>query len=219
MINAYHLEQRQTLDLIRRHLARVPGDRDRLLERIRPYRAFREEVAGFLVRHFQDLCTEKCFRSRLSACCSREGIITFFADTAVNVLISDEAALDELAAVLDRPNEGVKCVYLGDGGCLWRIKPIVCEMFLCDAALSAAFDGDPAAADAWASLKEKRKGFTWPDRPVIFDELEAHFMAAGHTSPLMYLHNSPGLLRVKQKAGLPVPARGTKEGNTIHERR
>lgn len=211
MLNAYHLEQRQTLDLIRDHLAAVPEDRARLMERIAPYRAFREKVAGFLSRHFQEICTGKCFRSRLSACCSREGIITFFADMVVNVLISGEADLAALTDVLDRPNDGFKCVYLGEGGCLWRLKPIVCEMFLCDAALSAAFDEDPAAADQWEALKEERKRFTWPDRPVIFDDLEAHFMAAGRRSPLMYLHNSPGLLRVKQRAGLPVSARGRKK--------
>ena len=216
MINPYHLEQRKTLDLIRDHLAAMPGERERLLEQIAPYRSFRKRVSGFLSSHFREICTEKCFRSQISACCSREGIITFFADTAVNVLVAEEAELDALASVLDRPNEGFKCVYLGDRGCLWRIKPIVCEMFLCDAALSAAFDENPEAADRWEAYKEERKGFTWPDRPVLFDALEAHFMAAGHHSPLMYLHNSPGLLRVKQRAGLPVPARRKKRN---HERR
>ncbi len=202
MVNPYHLEQRQTLDLIRDRLETVPEDRDRLLEWTAPYRAFRAGASDFLDRHFHAVCTEKCFRDRLSACCSREGIITFFADMAVNVLISDAPELDALGAVLDVPNEGFKCVYLGDRGCLWRIKPIVCEMFLCDAALSAAFDGDPGAAARWEALKEERKRFTWPDRPVVFDDLETHFMAAGLTSPLMYLHNSPGLLRVKQRAGV-----------------
>ncbi len=205
MVNPYHLEQRQTLDAIRDHLSTAPEDRDRLLEWTASYRAFRAEASDFLARHFQEICTEKCFRSRLSACCSREGVITFFADMAVNVLVSDDPELDALSAVLDAPNEGFKCVYLGDRGCLWRIKPIVCEMFLCDAALSAAFDGNPDASARWEALKEERKRYTWPDRPVIFDDLEAHFLAAGHASPLMYLHNSPGLLRVKQKAGISSP--------------
>jgi hypothetical protein len=204
MINPYHLEQRQTLDLIRDHLQTRPEDRERLMEWTAPYRAFRAEVTDFLARYFQEICIEKCFRSRISACCSREGIVTFFADMAVNVLASEEPELDALGAVLDRPNEGFKCVYLGDQGCLWRIKPIVCEMFLCDAALRAAFDDDPEAAARWETLKEERKRYTWPDRPVVFDDLEAHFLAAGRQSPLMYLHNSPGLLRVKQRAGVPV---------------
>jgi len=203
MVNPYHLEQRQTLDLIRDHLETVPEDRDRLLEWTAPYRSFRAATSDFLDRHFGAVCTEKCFRGQLSACCSREGIVTFFADMAVNVLVSDAPELDALGAVLDVPNPGFKCVYLGDRGCLWRIKPIVCEMFLCDSALSAAFDGDSDAAARWEELKEERKRFTWPDRPVVFDDLETHFMAAGPTSPLMYLHNSPGLLRVKQRAGMP----------------
>jgi len=50
-------------------------------------------------------------------------------------------------------------------------------------------------------LEAKRKRFTWPDQPVLFDDLESYFMKSGYRSPLMYLHNSPGLLRVKQKAG------------------
>ncbi len=210
MVNAYHIEQRQTLDLVRDHLHGVPGDRDRLLEWTASYRGFRETVADFLARDFQDACTEKCFRGRLSACCSREGIITFFADVVVNVLVSDEAELDRLGAVLDVPNNGSKCVYLGDRGCRWRIKPIVCEMFLCDTAQRTVFDNDPEAAVRWEKLKNERNRYTWPDRPVVFDDLEAHFMAAGHSSPLMYLHNSPGLLRVKKMAGLTArPANGS----------
>jgi hypothetical protein len=46
----------------------------------------------------------------------------------------DPASLESLQDVLTRPREGFKCVFLGHEGCLWRIKPIVCEMFLCDAA-------------------------------------------------------------------------------------
>jgi hypothetical protein len=46
------------------------------------------------------------------------------------------------------------------------------------------------------------KSFRWPDRPVLFDQLEQVFMAVGCRSPLMYINTSPGLLRIKQKAGL-----------------
>ena len=51
-------------------------------------------------------------------------------------------------------------------------------------------------------FEEKRRQYTWPDQPVLFDKLEALFVEAGYRSSLMYLHNSPGLLRVKQKAGI-----------------
>jgi hypothetical protein len=46
---------------------------------------------------------------------------------------------------------------------------------------------------------------------VLFDDLEAFFIDCGCTSPLMYLHNSPGLLRVKQKRGQGPPVDKTGE--------
>ncbi|MFC1494817.1 hypothetical protein ACFL6W_06030 [Thermodesulfobacteriota bacterium] len=51
-------------------------------------------------------------------------------------------------------------------------------------------------------LKEDEKCFTWPDKPVLFDELEALFIKKDFDSPLMYFHKSPGLLRVKSEAGI-----------------
>ena len=47
-------------------------------------------------------------------------------------------------------------------------------------------------------FKQREKAFRWPDQPVLFDDIEAVFLNAGLSSPLMYLHNSPGLLRVKK---------------------
>jgi hypothetical protein len=38
----------------------------------------------------------------------------------------------------------------------------------------------------------------------LFDELEQLFIDAGYRSPLMYLHNGPGLLRVKERAGTKI---------------
>ena len=71
-------------------------------------------------------------------------------------------------------------------------------MFLCDAAKEEIFGRKPPALSRWNELTQHRKKFTWPDRPVLFDFLEQYFKAAGYTSPLMYMHNSPGLLRVKK---------------------
>jgi hypothetical protein len=136
----------------------------------------------------------------LSACCSREGIVTFFADGVINVLLSTPQETDRLATVLQKGDNGPKCVYLGSNGCLWRLKPIVCAMFLCDRAEEEVFRDRPALRRQWEAYREHKKRFTWPDRPVLFDAIEANFIAAGCTSPLMYLHNSPGLLRVKQQA-------------------
>ena len=71
-------------------------------------------------------------------------------------------------------------------------------MFLCDRAKDTVFGSRPELKDRWDALARERKRFTWPDRPVLFDDLERTFMDAGCTSSLMYLHNSPGLLRVKK---------------------
>jgi hypothetical protein len=152
--------------------------------------------------HFSKICTQNCYQNRLSACCSREGIITFFADIVVNVLVSDHREIADLMMHLQAPNKGFKCVYLTEAGCRWKLKPIVCEMFLCDRAQNTVMAGNPRLASQWRQIEEKRKQYTWPDQPVLFDRLEAHFISAGYRSTLMYLHNSPGLLRVKQKAGL-----------------
>lgn len=134
--------------------------------------------------------------------CSRDGIVSFFADVAVKALISSDTQLDRIMAVLQKPHDGFKCVYLGASGegCLWRIKPVVCEMFLCDEAKGEAFQDNPEAGKKWNEIQITRKRFTWPDQPILFDELEQLFIDAGYRSPLMYLHNGPGLLRVKQTA-------------------
>ena len=73
-------------------------------------------------------------------------------------------------------------------------------MFLCDRSKDQVFSKNPELKSEWELLEAKRKRYTWPDQPVLFDDLESYFMKSGYHSPLMYLHNSPGLLRVKQKA-------------------
>ena len=103
-------------------------------------------------------------------------------------------------AVLSKINDGFKCVYLTETGCRWRLKPIVCQMYLCDRSKKEAFGKNSQLAAEWNLLEHKRKRFTWPDRPVLFDDLETYFLEAGFRSPLMYLHNSPGLLRIKRQA-------------------
>jgi hypothetical protein len=143
------------------------------------------------------LCTKKCFTSRSSACCGREGIATFFADVVINALCSTDEQLDLLEQALRQDPGGFKCVYIGKSGCLWRIKPIVCEMFLCDEAKNTVLRPDPVLLRQWEELRVREKEYTWPDKPVLFDELEALFIRAGCDSPLMYFHRSPGLLRIK----------------------
>lgn len=201
-MSSYNEEQAVTLEIIRQYFS-GPGDRKQaLLEIIRPYLEFRKRTDVFLEEHFVGLCTAKCYQSNLSACCSKEGIVAFFADAAVNAAVSSEESLNRIASVTYRPNTGMKCVFLTPEGCLWKVKPIVCQMFLCAAAEKQVFGGNPDLQEEWNRLEEEKKTFTWPDKPVLFDELEKIFMDQGYQSPLMYCHNSPGLMMVKKKAGL-----------------
>jgi len=198
-MNDYQLEHWETFSLVKTQLSVVSAtEKDRLKAMISDYLSFRDDITAFLSDYFGDVCTRKCYESRLSACCSREGIIAFFADMAVNVLVSSDEEIALLLAVLRKPNTGFKCIYLGEKGCMWRIKPIVCEMFLCDTAESEVFGKRPEGRALWEELKKRKQQYLWPDRPVLFDMLEQYFIDAGYFSPLMYFHNSPGLLRVKR---------------------
>lgn len=170
-----------------------------LKKRINTYLKFRSGVTLFQEQYFSEICTEKCFASRSSACCNREGIATFFADILINVLFSKEKEIHALIDILSRDRGGFKCIYLYEKGCMWRFKPIVCEMFLCDHALDNVFNAAPHLKGEWENLRLLEKDYTWPDKPVLFDELERMLILKGYDSPLMYMHKSPGLLRLKSK--------------------
>ena len=201
-MSSYNQEQSDALDMVRRYVAGLgEAEKADLVGSLDDYRLFRQSVEDFLQTHFGSVCHQACYQSRLSACCSREGIVTFFADVVINALLSTTREIDRLAKALQGPGGvSTKCVYLGRNGCLWRLKPVVCALFLCDRAESEVFREQPALRRQWEAFREHKKRFTWPDGPVLFDDLEAIFIAEGYTSPLMYLHNSPGLIRVKQKA-------------------
>lgn len=199
-MNAYQKEQIEALLMLRQQLdAMTVSEIDALKIAIADYLAFRADVAACLEAHFADICTEKCYRSNLSACCSKDGIIAFFADVAVNALVADSRSLDRLEAAIRMPKFPGKCIFLSKSGCLWRIKPIVCEMFLCDEAENRAFGDKPEVRALWQEFEGKRKGFTWPDRPVLFEHMEKVFMSYGCNSSLMYIHNSPGLSRIRRQ--------------------
>ncbi|HSO62411.1 MAG TPA: hypothetical protein VLR50_15370 [Desulfobacterales bacterium] len=203
MTSSYQAEQLEALSRVRLHLTSLSrGEKEKLFALTADYLAFRRRVDEFQGRNFENVCERTCYQSRLSACCSREGIVTFFADVVINLLVSAESEIEALIQALQRENDGFKCVYLGPAGCRWSVKPIVCEMFLCDAAKTRVFTQHPEAAAEWTELERQRKSFTWPDRPVLFDMIEKYFIAADCASSLMYLNNSPGLLRVKRQAGI-----------------
>jgi len=202
-MNSYQNEQLETLIMIRRHLGALgAAEISRLKAEIEDYLSFRNRVAHFLEVHFADICTQKCYRNRLSACCSKDGIITFFADMVINGLVSDNVDLDRLEHAVRHPEDDAKCIYLSETGCVWNIKPVVCAFFLCDEAEKKAFDGNPDALKQWEELKIAKKNFTWPDKVVLFETLERYFMDRGCKSPLMYLHHSPGLVRIRKGRGL-----------------
>jgi hypothetical protein len=202
-MSEYNRQQKEALLMVRRHLEGLPLSRRKALrEGIEPYLIFREEVARFQEDFFSSLCSQKCFSSRTSACCGREGILTFFADVVINVLLSTGDKVDSLLSTLDRDRGGWNCVYLDDAGCRWRLKPIICEMFLCDEARERVLGGSEDLALRWEDLRQRERLFTRPTQPVLFDELERLFIEAGFESPLMYFHQSPGLLRLKARHGL-----------------
>jgi len=202
-MNEYQKEQLDALRMVAEGLVRLsPAERSELLEKVRAYRAFRKTVDDFLDRHFSQVCTNNCYQNHTSACCSKDGIITFFADTVVNVLHSSPDESDRLAIRLQKVNTGHRCIYLTRQGCMWTVRPVVCAMFLCDKAMDRVFSENAEAQKVWAQLRRQEKRFKWPDRQVLFDELEKVFIALGYRSSLMHLNFSPGLLHVKMKAGL-----------------
>ena len=201
-MNSYQKEHLDAYTMVQRHVDTLKKeDKEKLRQLSVSYLSFRSDVARFLSDHFSRTCHLKCYQNQLSACCTREGIIAFFADVVVNTMSSSKKEIDRLKAALMKPNEGNKCVYLSEHGCLWRIKPIVCEMFLCDAAQEEIMGNRPDLARQWEEFRSREKKYKWPDRPVLFETLEKIFLESGLSSPLMYLHNSPGLIRVRKMAG------------------
>ena len=202
-MNDYQKEQLDALKQLGHALKRLSTvDRKAIADAMRPYVTFRSTVDRFTGNHCKPLCTRACFENQKSACCSKDGIITFWADWVVNVMNSNAQQLARLEDAIRTPYFSSKCIYLTPTGCIWRIRPLVCAFFVCDTIQSELLDRDPAMAGKWQTFETQAKQFRWPDQPVLFDTLEAVFISAGCDSPLMYLSKSPGLLRIKQRAGL-----------------
>ncbi len=205
-MNTYQTEQLEALLMLRGSMELLENSMRRkdkgLYRQFQHYLAFRSDAERYFKTWFEGICTEKCYSGRLSACCSRDGIITFWADVVVNAYVSRPWELDRLEAAIRQPLNEDRCIYLGEMGCGWRMKPVVCEMFLCPDAEKPVFEINPEAGKQWSMLKERKKGFTWPDRPVLFEALETIYMNAGYDSSLMYIHKSPGLQRIMRSRGL-----------------
>ncbi len=200
-VSPYNLDQWKSFKAIVEAMA-VMDERERLglQEMCRPYLCFREELDLFHKGHVEAHCTGACYEKGVSACCGFESIFTFFADQVVNVLFSSPEELAFLLATLRKPNTTRRCVYLGPAGCLWKVRPISCAMFFCDDVKQNFLQADPVLEREWKEKQREEKAFTWPDRQVLFDDLEKCFLARSVDSPFMYFHKSPGLLRVKAQA-------------------
>lgn len=173
-----------------------------LKQRVEPYLAFRAEVDRFQRDFVETTCRSQCFDTGLSACCGFESIITFFADHAVSFLLSTREEMDAIFRVLEQPNQTKHCVYLGPSGCLWKVRPITCAMFYCEELKRQAFTAHPESQPLWEALQAREKDYTWPVKPVLFNDLERVFLDLGALSPHMFFHQSPGLVRLKARHGI-----------------
>lgn len=194
-MNPYQTEQLEALNQIIKHIDLLGSLQENA---IRSYLLFRRQLDEFSKSHFAAFCTRACFESRISACCSKDGIITFWGDMVINVAKADRHQINDLFTAIETPLYAEKCIYLGEDGCRWKIRPLGCALFLCDQVQDAVLAPNPDLHRRWEAFQSKAKTFRWPDRPVLFDHLEQVFMDAGCRSPLMYINTSPGLLRVKQ---------------------
>jgi len=166
------------------------------------YLDFRRTLEHYYSDYFEFTCRKSCFETGLSACCSFESIIMFFADQVINFLSSDKTEIAGLMRILERPNTSGKCVFLGNTGCMWRVRPISCATFFCDPAKKKVFAEHPEADSILKSLQKQEEEFTWPVKPVLFDEIEKYFIKLGVESPHLYFHKSPGLLQLKARASV-----------------
>ena len=200
-MNDYQQEQWDALQMAVEQLSLLKtGERQELFQELAPYLAFRSEVDRFLDLHFSAHCTRSCYSNQLSACCSKDGIVAFWADMVVNVCCSSEAAIEKMFEALRSPFNDRKCTYLQADGCCWQVRPLMCAMFLCEPAQEKVFTHDESCKIQWDTLRSRAKAFRWPTRPVLFDRLETFFLDRGCRSSLMFINTSPALLRIKQKA-------------------
>lgn len=203
MLTPYTARHLETLARLEEELERLEADAlSGLREMLAPYLKYRKRTADFFTENLLGDCRRICFAQKRSGCCGRDGIIVFFADFVAELLTSGPDSARRLSAALGGDRGGMNCVYLGPEGCAWSLKPIACEMFLCDEVKEILREKDADLAAAWDHLRGREREFTKPDRPVLFDDLERFFIERGVRDSLMYFHHSPGLLRLKRRHGI-----------------
>jgi hypothetical protein len=203
MNSSYQVEQLEALCLVRMHLnpCRAPSaiGCGRRSPTTWPFGA---AWMTSCTANFGGVCSTTCYRSRLSACCSREGDCDLFRRrghqpaalrASARPTSSSGASGRKHRPEVRLPRAGRLPVARQTD----RVPDVPVR-----SGQGESFRRSPRTASEWADFEQERKLFTWPDRPVLFDLLEAYFISAGCSSSLMYLHQSPGLLRVKRQAGL-----------------
>lgn len=194
----YHRDQLESIRKTFEACERLDEESKNYLRKISiPYMEFRKELQEFNKKYFISYCQKACFENGRSACCGYESIIVFFADEVINYVFGGRDDFPIILEKLNRVKPSDHCVYLGDRGCLWTIRPISCAMFFCDDAKRKVFQVFSEAEKIWRELVKKEKSFTWPDKPVLFDLIEEFFIELGIKTGHMYFHNSPGLLKIK----------------------
>ncbi len=202
-VSAYNRDQWNSFLAILKGCETLPSDRiEELRGTFQSYLQFRRELDAFQTQYFEPICRPDCFETKLSACCGFESIFTFFADQVITFLLSTPEEMCSIFEILQQPNKTGRCVYLGEQGCRWKVRPISCAMFLCDQAKKRVFETFPESEVQWKEFQRREKEYTWPTQPVLFDDVEKYFLKLKVDSPHMYFHKSPGLLRLKTKSGL-----------------
>lgn len=202
-VSEYNRDQGITFKAVNEALQRIGSTGvEKLKESVGPYLAFRRELEEFQAGFMEAFCRKSCFETGISGCCGFESIITFFADHAISFLLSEPREKELILGALEQPNRTKKCVYLARSGCIWKIRPIACAMFLCGKLKSGYIECDHKAKSVWTQFQDREKEFTWPTKPVLFDDLETYFMGLGVRSPHMHFHQSPGLIRLKARSGV-----------------
>jgi hypothetical protein len=206
-VSEYNLDQWTSFKAIEKACRGLPeSELEKLKESLDSYLQFRNALDEYQRRHFAAFCQATCFENKFSACCGFESIFTFFADQIISFLLSTPEELEALLRKLEQVNRTERCVYLGESGCMWRISPISCAMFLCEQAKRTVFGEDRGVEAMWEQLRMQEKEYTLPTKPVLFDDLERYFINLGVDSPHMYFHKSAGLLRLKARFGLKTQA-------------
>ena len=169
-MNEYQREQLSAWRQIKQALAQMSTrEISAMRKEIEDYLCFRKDVDLFLNKHFNNYCTIHCYQNNRSACCSKDGILIFWADLVIDAISSDTHPIENILKTVQAPVHSDKCIYLSHDGCCWQIRPLVCVMFLCDAVQQAVFAQQPEVGRQWEEFCKRARAFRWPDKSVLFD--------------------------------------------------